>query len=76
MPAEKERVAMRWFEQQRQEWIAETLDVFGFIQRQHLMRKFGISKPQASADLQRFQRDNPGAMEYDPSGKHYIAVNL
>lgn len=67
---------MRWFEQHRQEWIAETLHVFGYIQRQHLMRKFGISMPQASADLQRFQKQNPGAMEYDPSGKSYIAVNL
>jgi hypothetical protein len=76
MNQERGSKAMRWFEQHRQEWIAETLRVFGFIQRQHLMRKFGISMPQASADLQRFQKDNPNAMEYDPSGKHYIAVNV
>jgi len=50
---------MRWFEQARQDWIAETLHVFGFIQRHHLMRKFGISMPQASADIQRFQKENP-----------------
>ena len=62
---------MRWFEQTRQEWIAETLRVFGFIQRQHLMRKFGISMPQASADLQRFQKDNPRAMKYDTIAKRY-----
>lgn len=37
------------------------------------MRKFGISMPQASADLQRFQKDNPDAMEYDPSSKRYVA---
>jgi len=67
---------VRWFEQARQDWIAETLRVFGFIQRKHLMRKFGISEPQASADLQRFQKHNHGAMEYDPSGKCYIAVQL
>lgn len=62
---------MRWFEQHRQEWIAETLRVFGFIQRQHLMRKFGISMPQASADLQQFAKDNPSAMSYDTSAKRY-----
>lgn len=65
---------MRWFEKVRQEWIAETLSVFGFIQRQHLMRKFGISMPQASADLQRFQKENHGAMEYDSSAKQYVAT--
>jgi hypothetical protein len=31
-----------WFEQQRMDWIAETLRIFGFINREHLMRKFGI----------------------------------
>lgn len=64
---------MRWFEQHRQEWIAETLRVFGFIQRQHLMKKFGISTPQASADLQLFQKENPGVMEYDTRSKRYVA---
>lgn len=63
---------MRWFEQTRQEWIAETLRVFGFIQRKHLIRKFGISTPQASADLQRFQGDHPHAIRYDASRKRYI----
>ena len=62
---------MRWFEQHRQEWIAETLRVFGFIQRQHLMRKFGISMPQASADLQQFSKDHPGAMAYNTNTKRY-----
>lgn len=65
---------MQWFERTRQNWIAETLHVFGFIQRKHLMRKFGISRVQASADLQRFQQDNPGAMAYDKHEKRYIAT--
>lgn len=34
---------MAWAEDYRQEWIGETLRVFGFINRAHLMRKFGIS---------------------------------
>lgn len=64
---------MRWFEQARQDWIAETLRIFGFIQRQHLMRKFQVSMPQASADLRRFQRDHPRAMKYNASAKRYVA---
>lgn len=65
---------MRWFEQHRQDWIAETLEVFGFINRDHLVRKFGVSVPQASKDLQRFQRDNPGAMIYNLNTKRYERV--
>lgn len=62
----------RWFEQQRQAWIAEMLHVYGFINREHLQLKFGISVPQASRDLQTFARTNPGAMKYDLSGKSYV----
>ena len=62
---------MRWFEQHRMEWIAETLRVFGFINREHLERKFGISTPQASYDLSEFQRLHPKAMTYNKSTKRY-----
>lgn len=65
---------MRWFEQHRQEWISETLRVFGFINREHLERKFGISTPQASHDLNVFQRERPNAMNYDKSAKRYVAA--
>lgn len=67
-------IMARWFERHRMEWIAETLRVFGFINREHLERKFGISTPQASADLAAFQRTYPGAMAYDLSAKRYIAT--
>lgn len=60
-----------WFTDQRQEWIAETLRVFGFINRAHLERKFGISTPQAALDLRLFQRNNPAAMTYNASAKRY-----
>jgi len=63
---------MTWCEQQRMDWIAETLRVFGFINREHLERKFGISTPQASKDLTSFQYRNPAAMRYDPSTKRYV----
>lgn len=64
---------MRWYEQHRMEWIAETLRVFGYINRHHLMRKFGISEPQASNDFLTFQRLHPNAMKYDLSTKRYVA---
>jgi len=63
---------MRWCEQYRQDWIAETLRVFGYINREHLERKFSISTPQASLDLARFRRAHPTAMTYDVSGKRYV----
>lgn len=64
---------MRWFEQQRMDWIAETLRVFGFINREHIQKKFGVSVPQASKDLSAFQKLNPGVMHYDKSRKCYLA---
>jgi DeoR/GlpR family transcriptional regulator of sugar metabolism len=67
---------MTWFPRHRQEWIAEMLHVYGFINREHLMRKFSISMPQASNDLQRFARDHPKAMYYNPSRKCYVRKGL
>lgn len=62
---------MNWFQKQRQEWIAETLRVFGYINREHIERKFGVSTPQASTDLRAFQVLNPGVMVYDTRHKCY-----
>jgi hypothetical protein len=64
---------MNWYAQHRLDWIAECLRVYGFINRGHLMRKFGISRPQASKDLNEFQRRNPKAMAFDKSQKRYVA---
>lgn len=63
----------RWFKTYRMDWIAETLRIFGFINREHLMLKFGISTPQASKDLNDFLRANPDAMHYNIHLKKYIA---
>lgn len=62
-----------WCEQQRHAWIAEMLGIYGFINRDHLQRKFGISRPQASMDLNAFKRAHPTAMRYDLSAKRYVA---
>ena len=61
----------RWFENQRVAFIAEMLHIYGFINREHLMRKFSISRPQASKDLQSFQRNSSGYMVYNQSAKRY-----
>lgn len=62
---------MTWFAAQRQDWIAEALRVYGFINRAHLMRKFSISRPQASADLAAYRRRHPRAVHYDARAKCY-----
>lgn len=67
---------MAWAENYRQEWIAETLRVFGFINRAHLCRKFGISLPQAANDFGRFQREHPGRMTYDAKAKRYVTATV
>ena len=64
----------RWFENQRHAFIWEMLRIYGFINREHLMKKFGISKPQASKDLQSCQRHSSGSMRYNVSTKRYEAV--
>jgi hypothetical protein len=66
-------VSERWFIKHRLEWIAETLRVFGYINREHLERKFGISTPQASSDLAAFQKNWPDAITYNKVTKRYEA---
>lgn len=50
------------------------LKVYGFINRQHLMRNFGISNAQAALDFKSFNSKNPGTMRYDSSQKCYFAT--
>lgn len=63
---------MNWFCEARQQWIAETIRIFGFINRDHIVKKFAISVPQASLDLREFQKNNPNAIVYDKSRKTYL----
>ncbi len=50
------------------------LRIYGFINRGHLQKKFGISTPQASADLTLFQERNPTMITYNKSKKRYEAA--
>ena len=70
-PAAGVEVRQRWFESRRIAFIADMLHIYGFINREHLMRKFGISRPQASKDLSSFQRNSSGGMVYNVSTKRY-----
>jgi hypothetical protein len=65
---------MNWFVAHRQAWIAEMLAIYGFINRGHLERKFGVSRPQASTDLQAFLKAHPDGVRYDTSRKAYVAT--
>ncbi|WP_243612961.1 hypothetical protein [Shimia aestuarii] len=64
---------MNWFANHRQEWIAQMLRTYGFVNRQHLMRHFGISSAQAAVDFRTFNDQNPGVMIYDARRKTYVA---
>jgi hypothetical protein len=68
-------MSARWFESRRIAFIAEMLHIYGFINREHLMRKFGISRPQASKDLCSFQRNSAGGVTYNLSAKRYENTN-
>lgn len=64
---------MSWCEDQRMNWITETLEIFGFINRKHLMKKFQISNIQAAKDLAYYQKWNPEMMTYNLKNKRYEA---
>lgn len=62
----------QWFKDRRQEFIAATLKQFGQVNRQDLVRQFGISVPQASADIAKFLASDPPHVAYDVSAKTYV----
>lgn len=62
---------MTYFQNLRDQWIIETIQIFGFIQRGHLCRKFDISPQQATKDLSRVQKLYPSLMRYDLQLKAY-----
>lgn len=62
-----------WDARQRLEFIELAAYWRGWIRRADLQSSFGISLPQASADFQAYLRINPRGLEYDLSGKRYIA---
>jgi len=61
-----------WFQERRREFITATLRQFGQIRRADLIREFGISIPQASADIRAYMDNKPHNVHYDVSAKAYI----
>lgn len=62
---------LSWCMEYRLNWIKEMLEIYEFINKKHLCRKFRISKPQASVDFATFHSYYPNFMEYNPSTKQY-----
>ena len=59
-----------WFIVHRTEWIREIIEVYGYINREHVEKKFGVSTPQASQDLQRAVEQYPDIV-YNKVSKRY-----
>ncbi|MCA1490147.1 hypothetical protein I6F11_04335 [Ensifer sp. NBAIM29] len=64
-----------WFQERRIEWIAEMIAIYGFINRGHVMKKFDVSQPQASRDLQDAMKQHPDLMRYNMTTKRYEAAS-
>ena len=60
-----------WFAEHRIAWIIEVASIYGFINRHHIQRKFGISTMQASIDLKATAQQHPGRLVYDATLKYY-----
>ena len=63
---------MRWGIEKRLEFIEFRLFWEGGINRADLMQAFGVSVPQASKDLSRYEDEAPGNLFYDKSEKRYF----
>ena len=64
---------MKWNVEQRLSFLEARLFWLGRVNRKDLMARFGISMPQASTDLQKYQSLAPKNIKYDKSGKFYYA---
>lgn len=69
-----ESQSLRWSQRQRFAFIERRLYWEGGLSRQDLMARFGISAPQASADVQRYDELAPGNVEFDRSRKVYAPL--
>lgn len=63
---------MRYFEHLRISWIIEMVEIYGFINRSHVSKKFGVNAAVASSDFGKVQKLQPNLMRYDASQKCYF----
>jgi hypothetical protein len=52
-------------------WILESVAVYGFVSRRHVIRQFGVSTRAAAALLASVAAAYPDRLRYNPSAKHY-----
>lgn len=60
-----------WFRDTRIDWIFETIQIYGYVNRKHIMRKFDVSVVQASIDLRQAQEQRPHLIAYNKTTKRY-----
>jgi len=65
---------LRWGPEQRLEFVEFLLFWEGGLNRSDLTERFGVSVPQASNDFAMYRELAPGNMEYDASGKRFVAT--
>lgn len=63
---------MSYAETQRLRLIDFLVDHYGMIRRSAIMDFWGVSQPQASADIKRYIELAPANIEYDSSVKAYV----
>lgn len=66
---------MKWGVRQRLEFIEYRLFWEGTINRKDLIDTFGVSVPQASADIKKYKQNAPGNIYYDKSLKRYLVTS-
>lgn len=65
---------MRWAARTRMAFIRDRLAVVGTLNRGSIMERFGVSQPQASADIKKYRGLYPDEMRYDSSKKCFVAT--
>ena len=60
-----------WAIEQRLAWIKESVEIFGQINREHVVRKFWVTSQVASSDFEKALARWPDLMTYNKSTKRY-----
>lgn len=66
--------ALKWGVERRLEFIEFRLFWEGGVNRSDLIERFGVSVPQASKDLSKYQELAPANARYDKSARRYVAA--
>ena len=64
---------LRWSVERRLAFVEERLFWLGTVNRNDLVRRFGVSMSQASTDIGRYLAEKPKGIDYDKSAKCYVA---